>query len=231
MAKKYYAVKVGLTTGIFETWEECEASVKGYPGALYKSFKSKSEAYEYMGWDGQQLSFFDTDNINSSAIANVSNSSTPILNEPAPDRDKPFSNAVKAVAYVDGSYNIATKEFGYGVVMFHKGEEIHLSDSFNDPEMALMRNVAGEIYGSMAAMEYAIKNNVSMLTIFYDYMGISKWCTGEWKTNKAGTIAYKKYFDKAKKKVDINFEKVKGHSGDKYNDLADSLAKEACGVN
>ena len=63
MAKKYYAVKVGLSTGIFETWEECEASVKGYPGALYKSFKSKSEAYEYMGWDGQQLSFFDTDNI------------------------------------------------------------------------------------------------------------------------------------------------------------------------
>ena len=115
--------------------------------------------------------------------------------------------------------------------MFHKGEEIHLSDSFNDPEMALMRNVAGEIYGSMAAMEYAIKNNVSMLTIFYDYMGISKWCTGEWKTNKAGTIAYKKYYDKIKRKVNINFEKVKGHSGDKYNDLADSLAKEACGVN
>lgn len=221
MSKKYYAVKVGMTTGVFETWEECEASVKGYPGALYKSFKSQSEAYEYMGWDGHQLSLFDFGKVNNSS---------PILNEEAPDRSKPFSNVVRAVAYVDGSYNVATKEFGYGVVMFHKGEEIHLSDSFSDEDMATMRNVAGEIYGSMAAMEYAIKNKVSSLTIYYDYMGISKWCTGEWKTNKSGTIAYKKYYDKAKKLVNIDFEKVKGHSGDKYNDLADELAKKACKI-
>ena len=37
-------------------------------------------------------------------------------------------------------------------------------------------------------------------------------------------------YEQAKKKVNITFEKVKGHSGDKYNDLADSLAKAACGV-
>ena len=61
-------------------------------------------------------------------------------------------------------------------------------------------------------------------------MGIAKWCTGEWKTNKDGTIAYKKFYDKIRKKVDITFEKVKGHSGDKYNDLADKLAKKACGI-
>lgn len=211
MAQKYYAVKVGMTTGIFETWEECKASVDGYPGALYKSFKNLSDAYAYMGWEGKQLSLFD-------------------MNEDTSDADIPFSNSVKAIAYVDGSFNTATNEFGYGVVMFHDGRQIHLSDSFNDEEMASMRNVAGEIYGSMAAMEYAIKNNVSNLTIYYDYMGISKWCTGEWKTNKKGTILYKKYYDQAKKKVNISFEKVKGHSGDKYNDLADSLAKKACGV-
>lgn len=210
MSKKYYAVKVGMTTGIFETWEECKANVDGYPGALYKSFKSLSDAYAYMGWEGKQLSLFDM--------------------EDAPVIDKPFSSSINAIAYVDGSYNIATKEFGYGVVMFHDNKETHLSDSFKDEEMASMRNVAGEIYGAMAAMEYAIKHNVSELTIYYDYMGISKWCTGEWKTNKKGTILYKKYYDQAKKKVSISFEKVKGHSGDKYNDLADSLAKKACGV-
>ena len=48
MSKKYYAVKVGMTTGIFETWEECKSSVEGYPGALYKSFKNLSDAYAYM---------------------------------------------------------------------------------------------------------------------------------------------------------------------------------------
>lgn len=222
MPKKYYAVKVGMTTGVFETWEECKASVDGYPGALYKSFKNLSDAYAYMGWSGRQISLFDMDT--------MSDSPTPISNEEAPDFDMPFSNSVKAVAYVDGSFNAATKQFGYGVVMFHNGEEIHLSDAFENEEMAAMRNVAGEIYGSMAAMEYAVKNSISHLTIYYDYMGISKWCTGEWKANKKGTIAYRKYYDQVKKRVHISFEKVKGHSGDKYNDMADSLAKKACGV-
>lgn len=234
MAQKYYAVKVGMTTGVFKTWEECKASVDGYPGALYKSFKSLSDAYAYMGWDGKQLSLFDMDSTDLRTDFSTDESNhdwgTPISNEDIPDADVPFSNSIKAVAYVDGSFNVATNQFGYGVVMFHNGKQTHMSDCFNDEEMAAMRNVAGEIYGSMAAMEYAIKNNVKNLTIYYDYMGISKWCTGEWKTNKKGTILYKKYFDQAKKKVNISFEKVKGHSGDKYNDLADSLAKKACGV-
>lgn len=234
MSKKYYAVKVGMTTGIFDTWEECKASVDGYPGALYKSFKNLSDAHAYMGWSGQQMTLFDSfgssDSTPPTDRSDTEDFTTPIQNETAPDLDVPFSNSVKAVAYVDGSYNIATKTFGYGVVMFHRGKETHLSDSFSDEEMAAMRNVAGEIYGSMAAMEYAIKHGISFLTIYYDYMGISKWCTGEWKTNKKGTILYKKYYEQAKKKVNITFKKVKGHSGDKYNDLADRLAKAACGV-
>ena len=60
---KYYAVKVGRKTGIFETWDECKGYVSGYPGALYKSFKSMSEASEYMGWSGEQISMFDFDTL------------------------------------------------------------------------------------------------------------------------------------------------------------------------
>ncbi len=223
MAKKYYAVKVGSNTGIFETWEECKDSVDGYPGALYKSFKNISDAYAYLGLDGEQLSIFTLESSNKP-------SSKTIPEQDTTDTDKPFSTDIKAVAYVDGSFNVETGVFGYGVVMFHNGEEIHLSDSSDDKEMASMRNVAGEIYGSMAAMEYAIEHNIKNLSIYYDYMGIAKWCTGEWKTNKPGTIAYKKYYDKIKRKVNITFYKVKGHSGDKYNDLVDKLAKKVCGI-
>ena len=32
-AKKYYAVKTGKTTGIFQNWDEAKKSVDGYPGA------------------------------------------------------------------------------------------------------------------------------------------------------------------------------------------------------
>ena len=38
MANKYYAVKVGKTPGIYQTWDECKANVDGFSGALYKSF-------------------------------------------------------------------------------------------------------------------------------------------------------------------------------------------------
>ena len=222
MAKKYYAVKVGLTTGIFETWEECKASVDGYPGALYKSFKSEADAYAYMGWSGQQLTFDNLDE--------MANQDGPIQNEETPNEDMPYSNTVKAVAYVDGSYNEETKEFGYGVVMFYKGEESHMKGSSDDADLVDMRNVAGEIQGSMKAMEFAVENKISYITIYHDYLGISKWCSGEWKANKKGTIDYKKFYEQCKKKVNITFEKVDAHTGDKYNELADSLAKEAVGI-
>lgn len=225
MAKKYYAVKVGTTTGIFETWDECKASVDGFPGAVYKSFKNISDAYAYMGWEGTQMSFFNMDSFRQPSSHSPNNSNTTV-SEP----EKPFSSSTKAVAYVDGSFNTETNVFGYGVVMFHNGDELHFSKAFDDKDLAAMRNVAGEIYGSMAAMDYAVKHHVKNLSIYYDYMGIAKWCTGEWKANKAGTIAYKKYYDKIRKKVSITFHKVKGHSGDKYNDLVDKLAKKACGI-
>lgn len=46
MAKKqkYYVVWDGHTTGVFDTWKKCEAQVKNYPNARYKSFDSLEEA-------------------------------------------------------------------------------------------------------------------------------------------------------------------------------------------
>ena len=44
MAQKYYAVRTGKKPGIYNTWEECKAVVDGYPGAQYKSFKTREEA-------------------------------------------------------------------------------------------------------------------------------------------------------------------------------------------
>lgn len=133
-------------------------------------------------------------------------------------------------AYVDGSYNIKTKVFASGVVILNNGEEITISESYDDEELALMRNVAGEIKGSMLAMEYCIENGIDVLHLFYDYEGIEKWCTGAWKTNKSGTIAYKAYYESIKPQLTVHFHKVKGHSGDKYNDMADMLAKKAAGI-
>jgi len=39
--KKYYVVWEGNEQGIFDNWTDCQLQIKGYPGARYKSFKSK----------------------------------------------------------------------------------------------------------------------------------------------------------------------------------------------
>ena len=44
MAKKYYVVWEGNQTGVFDSWAACQAQIKGYPNARYKSFKSKEAA-------------------------------------------------------------------------------------------------------------------------------------------------------------------------------------------
>ena len=40
----YYVVWSGKTPGIYDTWEDCEAQVKGVQGAKYKGFTSRPEA-------------------------------------------------------------------------------------------------------------------------------------------------------------------------------------------
>lgn len=72
-----------------------------------------------------------------------------------------------------------------------------------------MRNVAGEILGAQVAMKMAVEQGAESLTIVHDYQGIASWCTGEWKTNKEGTKAYKAYFDSLKDKLIIHFKRSK----------------------
>lgn len=49
MAKKFYAVKRGVRPGVYETWSACEPLVKGFPGAIYKSFPTRQEAEAFVG--------------------------------------------------------------------------------------------------------------------------------------------------------------------------------------
>lgn len=44
----HYAVANGRNIGIFPTWDECNASVKGFKGAVYKKFSTQSEAEQYL---------------------------------------------------------------------------------------------------------------------------------------------------------------------------------------
>lgn len=49
MPGKYYAVKAGRTPGIYRSWDECKSVVDGFPGAIYKSFRTREEAEAFLG--------------------------------------------------------------------------------------------------------------------------------------------------------------------------------------
>lgn len=195
--EKFYAVKVGRTTGIFTDWNECKSSVLGYPNAIYKSFKHIEDAEEFLYGKSKR---------------------------------KPAVTKNTAVAYVDGSFNQFTKQYGSGVVLFFNDKTIELSQSGKSPELVKMRNVGGELAAVSMAVKEAIRLGAKRIIIYHDYAGISEWANGGWSANKTGTIAYKKFIEKMNKDINIMFQKVEAHSGNKYNDKADALAKKAVGI-
>lgn len=228
--KKYYAVKVGKTPGIYLTWEDCKSQVDGVSGAVYKSFPTLAEAEAYIrGGEGASSGSGHEAQMgeeNGAQMGCGHDTRTGRENGAQTDREHDvLTDPQAAVAYVDGSYNVATGEYSCGVVFLTGTQEIHLAQKGENKELASMRNVAGEILGAELAMKKALESGVRSLCIYHDYQGIASWCLGEWKTNKEGTRAYKEYFDSICDKVKIRFVKVKGHSGDKYNDQADELAK------
>ncbi|WP_353956674.1 ribonuclease H family protein [Allocoprobacillus halotolerans] len=135
------------------------------------------------------------------------------------------------IAYVDGSYNQKTREYGYGCVLI-EGQKVILkvNGKGQHQDYVSMRNVAGEIAGAHQAITYAIEHHYPLICIYYDYEGIEKWANHIWKANKAGTKAYQAFIEESRQKIDIRFIKVLAHSGDLYNEMADQLAKKAVGI-
>lgn len=133
------------------------------------------------------------------------------------------------VIYIDGSFNTKTNKGGYGLVIT-KGEEILYEESKELTGDGLtMRNVFGEIVGACRAVELAYMYNIGKIVLAYDYEGIEKWANGAWKRKNEYTKTYYEYMQKAQKGMQIEFRKIKAHSGNKLNDRADKLAKKGAG--
>lgn len=209
---KYYSVYRGKSgiPKIFTNWEECKKEVIGCKGAIYKSFKTKVEAEEFLQLNSQGK--------------RIENKNDDVNN-------KEFSLDNGLVIYVDGSFSLEKGNYSYGLIAIDNGKEIYEDYSVGeDSDSVSLRNVAGEVLGSLKAVEYAIEHNYKEVNIVYDYQGIECWALGTWKRNKVLTQEYHKKMQENMKKIKINFVKVKGHSGDKYNDIADKLAKKALGI-
>ena len=139
-------------------------------------------------------------------------------------------NITAPKAYIDGSYDSKTNAYSFGGVLIMDGKEYPYKKKFEPDEYSSLRNVAGEIQGAGFIIAYAVKKGIKELHIFYDYLGIEKWFTHEWKANSKIAVDYQILGDRVKDRSKVYFHKVKSHTNNHYNDYADKLAKEALGL-
>lgn len=204
---KYYAVYKGKSGSpkIFTSWDECKKEVIGFKGAIYKSFTTEKDAINFIELNSE---------------GKVSDKTEELI-----------ENEEGLFIYVDGSFAVDKGNYSYGLVAVKDGEIIYKDKGTGvDKEAVSLRNVSGEVLGAKMAVEYAIKNGFKEITIAYDYQGVESWAIGTWKRNNRITAEYNEFMQSKMKEVKIRFKKIKGHSGHKYNDLADKLAKEALGI-
>lgn len=215
--KKYYAVKGGKSgDAIYETWSETEAMVKGVSKVKYKSFASLSEAQAFLEEAGSARP----------TAKGPANAGAKKTENPVPQGAGDLNQGL--VAYVDGSFRQGHQAYGYGVVILKDGKiQDRLAGWGNEEDFVAMRNVAGEVTGAMKAIDYALEKGETDVLIVYDYQGVESWATGAWKRNNRLTQGYYEFVTERRQNINIRYKKVKGHSGDYYNDMADELAKQA----
>ncbi len=201
---KFYGVKKGREIGVFTSWDECKERVDGFSKASFKSFDNYEDAYFFV---------FDKYPENSKGG-----------DEDISDSEEPRA---EIVSYIDGSYDDSIKRFGYAGIIFHKGERIEFAYSEDTPELVGFRNVAGELKAAMYVMDYAKRKNASSLDIYYDYAGIENWAIKAWKANTELTKKYAAFAQDIMNTMDIRFIKLKAHTGNKYNEEVDKLAKKS----
>lgn len=201
---KFYAVKVGRKQGVFTSWDEVKEQTDGFKGAIFKSFKTEEEAKFFIDNDDGKQKIVESENNIDEKIRTLDDQS--------------------AILITDGSYDENSNRYGYGLVLIKQGIEDRFYNSGSEERFVKSRNVAGEVLGVLEGLRICKFNNLNKVTLYFDYEGLEYWANGKW---KAKTEIAKYYVDELKKykKINIEFVKVKAHTGHNYNEQADALAK------
>lgn len=198
----YYAVRKGRKPGVYTDWKEVQRQVIGFKGAIFKKFKTKEEAEEFVHTEDEDNQY-DPEN----------------LPEIYAFSDGSFNEETNV--YGCGGFIIDKRE---------EEKKYIIQGHNNDEEMATMRNISGELLGSRMIIEKAISLEIPEITIFYDCYGVRMWATGEWDRTKDGTKAYYEFIQSIKDKIILHFIHVEAHHGIPGNEEADNLAKQAVGL-
>ncbi|NFT08391.1 MULTISPECIES: ribonuclease H family protein [Clostridium] len=211
MGKKVYAIKEGfdfknnkkIEDKIVDTWAECLRYVKGVKNAKYKSFTDISEAKQFLNNKNNLISKLD---------------------------GKYPEDCLHI--YVDGSYNIGTSQYSYGVVVVKDNVVEYIDSGIGESNPTNnIRQIAGELKGAIKGVEYALSCGEKKVVIFHDYAGICYHATGAWERKEASSKEYYKRMQELMNSgIEVIFVKVDSHTGDFFNELADEKCKEALDI-
>ena len=210
--KKYYAVRKGVTPGLYRSWPETEAQVKGFAGAEYKGFVSEDAAQAWLAGEEEQQTGRKKNGI---VLA------------------LPTAIDGEIVVYTDGGAINNPGPGGYGAVLLRGEQERELYGGYRhttNNRMELMACIA-------ALSELATcKAKISLFSdSSYVVNGITKGWARSWKRN-----GWVKSDGKPVVNVDlwqdllglvedlnVTFHWVRGHAGNPYNERCDTLATRA----
>ncbi len=140
MAKsKYYVVWVGAKPGIYSTWPECQAQIKGFPAAKYKSFTSMEEAQ--LAYQKGPSAYISRTTKSTTKASSTGNSSVNII-----------TNSIAVDAACSGNPGVMEYQGVYtkdGRQLFHQ-------------KFKLGTNNIGEFLALVHGISYLQKNNLNL---------------------------------------------------------------------
>lgn len=214
MAKKnYYAVRRGAVPGIYRTWPEAEAQVKGFGGAQFKGFATEAEANEWLAGE------------------DVQEQKKP--QKPSTDGQAIEVEEGQIKVFTDGGAIGNPGPGGYGVVIFSSSGNKELSGGY-----ALTTNNRMELMACIVALRQ-LTGFKQRITLFSDssYVvnGISKGWAKSWrrrgwlKSDGKPAVNQDLWREllELTEALDIQFHWVKGHAGNPLNERCDKLAQSS----
>lgn len=123
--------------------------------------------------------------------------------------------------YTDGAYSSSRNKGGWAFIITNNGIKIHHSFFF---ELNTTNNRM-EIQAVLEACYWLNENNIKEAILYTDSMYVIGTMTKGWKRNKNTDLW--NLLDEQVKTLNIDWRHVKGHAGNKYNELCDAFATQA----
>ncbi len=210
---KFYAIE---KNGIKKSWDECKSIVHG-TSLRFKSFAREDAAQAFL------------DQIEGKAAKK----------KPPKQVDE-----YTPIFYIDGSHIKGTSKMGFGVYTNFKDVDYahyqpsdaqwiadFVGETASTKIFEKVSNCTMEVLAGVYLLDLLVsKENVHGALIRYDYEGVGCWIRGYWKTRepyieKIVRVGKERLATLVERGVKVEWEWVRGHSGDEGNEKVDSIAK------